>query len=428
MVILPYFPRLKPGTCVPVSAGCSLSAPAGYIFVCMEHIGLVGLPNSGKTSLFNAATGSNALTGRHPFTTTESAVGIAHVPDSRLDALATMSNSRKVVYTGVELADIAGLVKGSSEGSGLGNRFLAGIREVDALCMVLRAFDDPEIPGEADPVEALSILEIELAMADLASLEVQLERRRKSLKSKKPDNATEAEITAMEEAYEFLSSGVPLYRSIPNDDLLKGVVSAGLSGGVVSAGSSSQEKNSPATAAINAREARRGMFLLTDKPMFCVINIGEGDIGNSSEMVDRVQTYLGGSGNVVAVCVQLEMEAAQLPPDERAEMLEGLGLGEVALSMVAHQAYAMLNRWTFLTTGDKESRAWSFRAGSTAPECAGVIHSDLQRGFIRAEVVNWKVLLDAGSWSNARHNGLIRLEGKDYLVQDGDVIEVRFNV
>ncbi len=387
-----------------------------YIFVCMEHIGLVGLPNSGKTSLFNAATGSNALTGRHPFTTTESAVGIAHVPDSRLNALATMSESRKIVYTGVELVDIAGLVKGSSEGSGLGNRFLAGIREVDALCMVLRAFDDPEIPGESDPVEALSTLEIELAMADLASLEVQLDRRRKSLKSKKPDNVTETEIAAMEEAYELLSSGVPLYRSIPRDDLLEGAASSG---------SSSKEKSS---AAMKAREARKGMFLLTDKPTFCVINIGEEDIADSSDIVNRVQAYLGGSGSVIAVCVQLEMEAAQLPPDERAEMLEGLGLGEGALSMVAHQAYAMLNRWTFFTTGDKESRAWSFRAGSTAPECAGVIHSDLQRGFIRAEVINWKVLLDAGSWSNARHNGLIGLEGKDYLVQDGDVIEVRFNV
>ncbi len=401
-----------------VSTATSMTAGVAnwYIFVCMEHIGLVGLPNSGKTSLFNAATGSNALTGRHPFTTTESAVGIAHVPDSRLDALAAMSNSRKIVYTGVELVDIAGLVKGSSEGSGLGNRFLAGIREVDALCMVLRAFDDPEIPGESDPVEALSTLEIELAMADLASLEVQLDRRRKSLKSKKPDNVIEEEITAMEEAYELLSSGVPLYRSIPRDDLLEGAVSPD---------SLSKGKSS---VAMKAREARKGMFLLTDKPMFCVINIGEEDIDNSSDIVDRVQAYLSGSGSVIAVCVQLEMEAAQLPPDERAEMLEGLGLGEGALSMVAHQAYAMLNRWTFFTTGDKESRAWSFRAGSTAPECAGVIHSDLQRGFIRAEVINWKVLLDAGSWSNARNNGLIGLEGKDYLVQDGDVIEVRFNV
>ncbi len=385
----------------------------------MEHIGLVGLPNSGKTSLFNAATGSDALTGKHPFTTTESSVGIAHVPDSRLNALASMSSSKKTVYTGVELVDIAGLVKGSSEGSGLGNRFLAGIREVDALCMVLRAFDDPEIPGESDPVEALSILEIELAMADLASLEVQLERRRKSLKSKKPDNATEEEIAAMEEAYELLSSGVPMYRSISNHSPLEEGAGEGHGG---------QSPSSAATGALRAREARKGMFLLTDKPMFCVINIGEDDMGNSSEIVNKVQAYLGGSGNVVAVCVQLEMEAAQLPPGERAEMLEGLGLGEGALSMVAHQAYAMLDRWTFLTTGDKESRAWSFKAGSTAPECAGVIHSDLQRGFIRAEVINWKALLDAGSWSNARHNGLIRLEGKDYLVQDGDVLEIRFNV
>ncbi|MCL5947856.1 MAG: YchF family ATPase [Actinobacteria bacterium] len=394
----------------------------------MEHIGLVGLPNSGKTSLFNALTGSNAQVAEHPFTTTETSIAIAHVPDHRLDALAGMSKSRKVVHAGVEVADIAGLVKGASSGEGLGNRFLAGIREVDALCIVLRAFNDPEIPGEPDPVEALSILETELVIADLTSLETQLQRRRKALKSKKQDNITEMEIEAMEEAYSLLSSGTPLYRSATHD---------------------------PDTAAA-ARAYRKELFLLTDKPVFCVVNIDEADIGQAAgsvatglgsgisestgeagddarqgkpaDPVARVRDALGGCGDVIGVCVSLEAEAAQLSAGERAEMLEGLGLGEGALAMAARAAYSMLNRWTFFTTGDKESRAWSFQAGSTAPECAGVIHSDLQRGFIRAEVIGWEELLEAGSWQAARQAGHMNLVGKDYQVLDGDVIEIRFNV
>ncbi|MCL4433568.1 MAG: YchF family ATPase [Actinobacteria bacterium] len=395
----------------------------------MEHIGLVGLPNSGKTSLFNALTGSNAQVAMHPFTTTETSIAIAHVPDHRLDALAGMSRSRKVVHAGVEIADIAGLVKGASSGEGLGNRFLAGIREVDALCIVLRAFNDSEIPGESDPVEALSILETELVIADLTSLETQLQRRRKALKSKRQDNITEMEIEVMEEAYSLLSSGTPLYRSATHDP-------------------------DPSAA---ARAYRKELFLLTDKPVFCVVNIDEVDIGQAAggvvtglgsgtsegtgkaggdtarqgkpeDPVARVRDALGGSGDVIGVCVSLEAEAAQLSVGERAEMLEGLGLGEGALAMAARAAYSMLNRWTFFTTGDKESRAWSFRAGSTAPECAGVIHSDLQRGFIRAEVIGWEELLEAGSWQAARQAGHMSLVGKDYQVQDGDVIEIRFNV
>jgi GTP-binding protein YchF len=357
----------------------------------MERLGLVGLPNSGKTSMFNALTGASAPVAPHPFTTTESSVAVAPLPDARLDALARMSASRKVVRAGVEVVDIAGLVPGSSTGEGLGNRFLAGIREVDALCMVLRAFEDPEVPGEADPVDALSTLELELVLADLATVESQIDKRRKAARA---DKSLADEVTAMESALKALSEGVPLYR-------------AGLDG---------------------ERAARRNLFLLTDKPVLAVVNLGEDDIARADELAAAVAAALEGHGEALGVCVQLEAETAQLAPDERAELLEGLGMGEGALARVARGAYHLLGRRVFFTTGDKESRAWSFRSGSTAAECAGVIHSDLQRGFIRAEVIHWDELIELGSWAKAKAAGRLRLEGKEYEVSDGDVLEIRFNV
>ncbi|HUC36694.1 MAG TPA: redox-regulated ATPase YchF [Acidimicrobiales bacterium] len=358
----------------------------------MERLGLVGFPNAGKTSLFNALTGTSAPVAPHPFTTTETSLGSAPLPDARLDALAEMSASRKVVHAVVEMVDIAGLVPGSSTGEGLGNRFLGGIREVDAICLVLRAFEDPEVPGEADPVEALGSLELELVLADLATVEAQLDKRRRAAKS---DKSLATEVSAIEAALETLSAGTPLYRS----DL-----------------DSSQ------------RASLKGMFLLTDKPVLAVVNLGEDQLGKEDALVDPVLEALGGRGEALGVCVQLEAEAAQLSQTERSELLEGLGLGEGALARVAHKAYQLLGRRTFLTTGDKESRAWSFRAGATAPQCAGVIHSDLQRGFIRAEVIHWDELIELGSWGAAKAAGRLRTEGKDYVVADGDVLEIRFNV
>ena len=358
----------------------------------MERLGLVGLPNSGKTSLFNALTGADAPVAPHPFTTTETSVAAAPLPDSRLDALAHMSASRKVVRAGMEVVDIAGLVPGASTGEGLGNRFLAGIREVDALCVVLRAFESPEVPGDTDPVDGLAALELELVLADLATVETQLDKRRRAAKS---DKSLAGEIAAMESAYKELSAGVPLYRArLDPDD----------------------------------RAARKSLFLLTDKPVLALVNLGEDQLDRADELAAAVAAALEGHGEALGVCLQLEAEAARLTPEERAELLEGLGLGAGALTRVAQRAYLLLGRRVFFTTGDKESRAWSFRAGANAAECAGVIHSDLQRGFIRAEVIHWDELIDLGSWAAAKSAGRIRLEGKDYEVVDGDVLEIRFNV
>jgi GTP-binding protein YchF len=358
----------------------------------MERLGIVGLPNAGKSSLFNALTGGNAAVASHPFSTTETNVGVAQVPDSRLDKLAEMSKSRKVVHATVEFVDIAGLVAGASTGEGLGNRFLAGIREVDAVCLVLRAFDDDSVAGGSDPLEDLQILELELVLADAATVDSQIDKRRKAARA---DKSLAGEVAALESAQTALQAGTPLYRAGLDDE---------------------------------ARRHLRPFFLLTNKPVLAVVNLGEDQLGEIDSIVKPVADELAGAGDVLAVSIKLEAEAAQLDPDERGELLEGLGLGEGALPRVARAAYHLLGRRTFLTTGDKESRAWTFRAGAKAPECAGVIHSDLQRGFIRAEVIRWDELLRLGSWQAAKDAGKLRVEGKDYEVVDGDVLEIRFNV
>ena len=292
----------------------------------------------------------------------------------------------------MEVVDIAGLVSGASTGEGLGNRLLAGIREVDAICMVLRAFENPEVPGDTSPVDALAILELELVLADLATVETQLDKRRRAARQ---DKSLAGEVAAMESALKELAAGVPLYRARLDPE---------------------------------ERAARKSLFLLTDKPILAVVNLGEDQLNRADELAGAVAAALEGHGEALGVSVQLEAEAAQLAPEERAELLEGLGLGAGALTRVAQRAYLLLGRRVFFTTGDKESRAWSFRAGASAAECAGVIHSDLQRGFIRAEVIHWDELIELGSWAGAKSRGRIRLEGKDYVVADGDVLEIRFNV
>jgi ribosome-binding ATPase len=352
----------------------------------VERLGLVGLPNAGKSSLFNALTGADVLVASHPFSTTETTVGIAHVPDDRLERLAEMSESRKVVPAGVEFVDIAALVKGANTGEGLGNRFLGSLREVDALVYVLRAFEDPAVPGGSDPAEDLATLEFELVLADLASVQGRLYRQGKAARA---DKSLAGEVAALERAAAVLDEGTPIYR---------------------------------AALSAEERELLKASFLLTTKPVLVVVNIAEDQLEDSAKLAESF------GEDALAVCVQLEAEASRLDPEERTELLEGLGLGDGVVPRVARAAYHLLGRRTFLTTGDKESRAWTFRAGAKAPECAGVIHSDLQRGFIRAEVIRWDELLAIGAWNRAKETGKLRVEGKDYEVQDGDVLEIRFNV
>ncbi len=358
----------------------------------MERFGFVGLPNAGKSSLYNALSGGSALAAPYAFATTDPNVGVAKVPDHRLEALAEMSASKNVVPAAVQFMDIGGLVEGASKGEGLGNKFLAGIREVDAIVYVLRAFEDPDVPGPVDPLEHLRVLEIELTLADLDSVESQIEKRRKAMKS---DKNLAGEVAALDAALAVLSEGTPIYRS----DL-----------------------------SAEHRAALRPWFLLTNKPVMALVNLSEDQIADPDDVLDPVRQELGGVAEVIGVCVQLEAEAAQLDPDERADLLDAYGLGEGALARFVQAAYHLLGLRTFLTTGEKESRAWTFRAGSKAPQCAGVIHTDFERGFIRAECINWQELLDIGSWSKARDVGKLRIEGKDYEVQDGDVLEFRFNV
>jgi ribosome-binding ATPase len=358
----------------------------------MERFGFVGLPNAGKSSLYNALAGGGALAAPYAFATRDPNVGVAKVPDHRLDALAEMSASRNVVPAAVQFVDIGGLVEGASKGEGLGNRFLANIREVDAVVYLLRAFADGEVPGPSDPLEHLRVVELELTLADLESVESQIVKRRKAAKA---DRSLADEVAALDVAHAALSEGTPLYRAeLPED----------------------------------VRELLRPWFLLTNRPVLAVVNVGEDQLDDVASVVAPVEAELGGRAEVIGMCVQLEAEAAMLDAADRAEMLEALGLGEGALPRFVHAAYHLLGLRTFLTTGEKESRAWTFRAGWKAPRCAGVIHTDFERGFIRAEVIDWQELVEIGSWSKAREVGKMRVEGKDYEVADGDVVEFRFNV
>ena len=357
----------------------------------MERFGFVGLPNAGKSSLYNALAGGGALAAPYAFATTDPNEGVARVPDSRLSLLGEMRNSKKIVPATIQFTDIGGLVEGAAKGEGLGNRFLAGIREVDAIVFVLRAFSDSDVPGPTDPVENLRIVEVELALADLETTQKQLSKIEKAARA---DKSIGQILDSLKHASEQLDEGVPIYKS----DL------------------TSEE-----------RELLSDFFLLTDKPVLAVVNMGEDQVEETNQILEPVIAELSGQ-EVIGMCVQLESEAALLTPEEQAEMLEALGLGEGALSKFVRSAYHLLGLRTFFTTGEKESKAWTFRENSNAPECAGRIHTDFQKGFIRAETIEWQLLLEQGSWLKAREAGLVRSEGKDYKPEDGDVMEFRFNV
>ncbi len=362
----------------------------------MERFGLVGLPNAGKSSLYNALTGGGALAAPYPFATKDPNIGVAKVPDERLDRLSAMSKSKQTVHASVQVVDIGGLVEGASKGEGLGNKFLANIREVDAIVLVLRAFEDDDVTGPSDPLDHLHVVEIELALADLETVGKRLNQ---ATRQSKLDKSLGDEIEALQKAYDALSDGRPLYR----------------------AGLKAEHK-----------EILAPHFLLTNRRVLVVVNVGDGDLDRVPEIEQRVRdefTSAGDNVEVIGMCVQLEAEAATIAdPVERAEMLEGFGMGEGALFRMVRSAYHLLGLRTYLTTGEKESRAWTFYAGSSAPECAGRIHSDFQRGFIKAEVIHWDELLEIGSWNKAKELGKIRVEGKEYHPADGDVMEFRFNV
>jgi GTP-binding protein YchF len=339
----------------------------------VEHLGLVGLPDSGHGRLFAALTGLAEPGGFEP------TKGIAGLPDERVERLAEMSRSKQVVHATFEIDYVPGVAPGGKAGEGLGAKLLGHLRDCDAILFVLRSTG-------IDPADDLAAIEYELVLADLASVESRFERQRRALKG---DKSLAAEVDALARAEAALADGVPVYRST-------------LSGA--------------------ERDLLTPVFLLTNKPVLAVVDVDEASLGEGAALAASL------APDALAACTELEAEIAACPPDDRADLLESFGLDESVLPRLARRAYHLLGRRTFLTTGDKESRAWSFRAGARAPECAGVIHSDLERGFIRAEVIDWRDLLEIGSWSKAKETGRLRVEGKDYEVLDGDVLEIRFNV
>ena len=359
-------------------------------------IGIVGLPNVGKSTLFNALTRASALASNYPFATIEPNVGIVGIPDERLTALAGLYDSARIVPATVRFVDIAGLVRGASQGQGLGNQFLAHIRETDAICQVVRVFNDPDVThvdGDISPERDIDTVATELILADLQTLEKAAPRLAKEAKfAKDPDRIRAAEAAA--KAEKVLDSGTTL-----------------------SAGA--------AAAGIDLADLR-DLQLLTAKPFLYVFNMDESDLGDKV-LRDRLVALVA-PAQTIFLDAKTEAELAELSEEDAAEMLAGLGLGEPGLAQLARAGFAALGLSTYLTAGPKEARAWTIPAGATAPEAAGVIHTDFQRGFIKAEIVSFEDLMAAGSITAARAAGKARIEGKDYVMRDGDVVEFRFNV
>ena len=366
----------------------------------MLRAGIVGLPNVGKSTLFNALTAqSSALAANYPFATIEPNVGVVLVPDERLEPLALLVKTEKIVPATVEFLDIAGLVRGASKGEGLGNQFLANIRETDTVVQVVRCFEDENIvhvEGAVDPVRDIETIQIELALADLATVERRREKAQKNLKG--GDKLARQELDVLDKIQPVLEQGQSARTVVLTDD---------------------------------EKAVARNFFLLTTKPTIYAANVEESalaDIENNA-MVKAVREIAAKeAAECVVICAQLEADLVALPPEERVDYLKSLNIETSGVDQLIKSAYHLLGLMSFLTAGEKEVRAWTIPQGTRAQTAAGTIHSDIERGFIRAEIVSYDELMAAGSYAAAREKGLLRLEGKDYIMQEGDVVHFRFNV